>query len=251
MRLVLFNTYFCLISSFKIPFLLSQDNSFIPSGQDKLPERTLRGNSSASILTNLANIPSLSKLYALVQESPILADALASLDANLTLFAPVDSAFPQILQDNDFYDTLLYHIVHPSLEIALLENGVLLDSGLNLASLGDKNQKIKVFNRYNQISLNWHAKIESVSIQCSNGWIHLIDAILKPPSALPSHMKYFPLQFSILSFALRRTGVALILNEIQGATLFAPTNGAFLKLGWKKLKFLFSDNGISELTSVH
>jgi transforming growth factor-beta-induced protein len=181
-----------------------------------------------------------------------LADALAAPDANITLFAPVNSAIPQTLAENldETVDMLLYHIVHPSFSIDDFEDGQLLESGLNLESLGDKPQRIQVFRKNEHISLNWHVKVESLSIQASNGWIHLVDSILKPPSTLPSHLKYFPFKFSMLSIALRKTGVALILNEINGVTFFAPTNSAFLKLGWLKLRHLFSDDGVSELASV-
>lgn len=231
------------------PVLQKQDATILP----KVPRHSgFRGNSSASILSNLASTPSLSKLYHVIQEYPLLADALADKNSTYTLFAPVNSAIPhnKILDYYDEFDILIYHLVQPAIGIDDMDDGQLLESGLNLATLGDKHQKIKVFKRFDHISLNWHAKVESVSIKASNGWIHLIDKMLEPPSSLPSHLKYFPLKFSILLAALRRTGVSLILNEINGATVFAPTNAAFVKLGWKKLRHLFSQEGVSELSAV-
>ncbi len=241
-----------IVNARKITVLQKQDDAILPKIHHVSQQGSFRGNSSASILSNLAATPSLSKLYHVIQEYPLLADALADKNASYTLFAPVNSAIPhyKIREDYDEFDILIYHLVQPAIGIDDLEDGQLLESGLNLATLGDKHQKIKVFKRYDHISLNWHAKIESVSIKASNGWIHLIDKILEPPSSLPSHLKYFPLKYSILLAALRRTGVSLILNEINGVTVFAPTNSAFVKLGWKKLRHLFSQDGVSELTAV-
>jgi uncharacterized surface protein with fasciclin (FAS1) repeats len=232
------------------PVLQTQDDAILPKLLDIGRDEGFRGNSSASILSNLAATPSLSKLYQVIKEYPSVVAALADKSGNYTLFAPLNSAIPSELDVNDEYELLVYHLVQPSIGIDDMTDGQLLESKLKLATLGDKHQRIKVFKRYDNIYLNWHSKIQSRSIKASNGWIHLISTMLKPPSSLPSHLKYFPLKFSILSSALKRTGVSLILNEVNGATMFAPTNSAFVKLGWRKLQHLFSDEGVAELSAV-
>jgi len=215
------------VNTFNTPVLQKQDNSILPKLHDIGRKDSFRGNSSASILSNLAATPSLSKLYHIIQEYPVLAAELAERNSNYTLFAPVNSAIPQnkiINDDTDEFDLLLYHLVEHSLGINDMNDGQLLDTGLNLETLGDKHQKIKVFKRHDHIYLNWHSKVESVSIKASNGWIHLVNAMLKPPLSLPSHLKYFPLKFSILSAALRRTSVSLILDKINQKLLYWLTD---------------------------
>ena len=92
------------INALILPALISQDGSILPIPKNRNRQRTLRGNPNTTILSNLASTPSLSKLYTIIQENPILADALAAPDANLTLFAPVNSAIPQILDhDENFF----------------------------------------------------------------------------------------------------------------------------------------------------
>jgi len=217
------------------------------------------GDSSKTILEVIRDDKAFSKLYAFVKERETLANALNSSDADLTLFAPVDSAFwehegggkhkppppPEIITQG-----LLYHVVdHQHKEEDLL-NGDLLDTGLTLGSLGDKPQKIRVFEHNHHVSLNLRSHILKEDIKASNGIIQAIDHILMPPPNLFYVTARFPKVFGLLALAVKRAGLEEYLKETKTLTLFAPTNWAFKKLGLRKLKHLFSHRGKAELKKI-
>jgi uncharacterized surface protein with fasciclin (FAS1) repeats len=80
------------------------------------------------------------------------------------------------------------------------------------------------------------AKIVSTDIQASNGIVHVIDAVLLPPSvtqsAATSDQTIAAIaagnpDFSTLVAALQKAGLVQVLNGTAKFTVFAPTNAAF------------------------
>ena len=80
------------------------------------------------------------------------------------------------------------------------------------------------------------SKIVSTDIQASNGIVHVIDAVLLPPSvsksASTSDQTIAAIavgnpDFSTLVAALQKAGLVSVLNGTQKFTVFAPTNAAF------------------------
>jgi uncharacterized surface protein with fasciclin (FAS1) repeats len=81
-----------------------------------------------------------------------------------------------------------------------------------------------------------NAKITSTDIQASNGIVHVIDAVILPPSlakaASTSDQTIAAIaagnpDFSTLVAALSRAGLVQVFNGTQKFTVFAPTNAAF------------------------
>ena len=81
-----------------------------------------------------------------------------------------------------------------------------------------------------------NAKITSTDIQASNGIVHVIDAVILPPSlakaASTSDQTIAAIaagnpDFSTLVAALQKAGLVSVLNGAQKFTVFAPTNAAF------------------------
>ncbi|KAJ3041184.1 hypothetical protein HK097_002364 [Rhizophlyctis rosea] len=218
------------------------------------------GDAGKTILEVISNDEAFSKLWSFVKERETLVKALNSSDADLTLFAPVDSAFwehggghgkhrppppPEIITQG-----LLYHVVDHQHKEEDLKNGQLLDTGLTLGSLGDKPQKIRVFEHKHHVALNLRSHIIKDDIKASNGIIQAIDHILMPPPDLFHVTVRFPKIFGLLALAVKRAGLEEYLKETKTITLFAPTNWAFKKLGVKKLKYLFSHKGKEELKKI-
>jgi transforming growth factor-beta-induced protein len=80
------------------------------------------------------------------------------------------------------------------------------------------------------------SQIVSTDIQASNGIVHVIDAVLLPPSvsksASTSDQTIAAIavgnpDFSTLVAALQKAGLVSVLNGTQKFTVFAPTNAAF------------------------
>jgi uncharacterized surface protein with fasciclin (FAS1) repeats len=81
-----------------------------------------------------------------------------------------------------------------------------------------------------------NAKITSTDIQASNGIVHIIDAVILPPSvaasASASQQTIAAIaagnpDFSTLVAALSKAGLVQVFNGAQKFTVFAPTNAAF------------------------
>ena len=86
-----------------------------------------------------------------------------------------------------------------------------------------------------------------------NGVIHGVDSILVPPPAGAEIINFVPGKFSTLELGLTKTGLFAALNDTSthlGGTLFAPTNWAFQKLGYKINGFLFSKYGEKYLKAL-
>jgi len=81
-----------------------------------------------------------------------------------------------------------------------------------------------------------NAKIAATDIQPSNGIVHVIDAVMLPPSLAESTSTARPTiagiaasnpDFSTLVAALSRAGLVQVFDGTQKFTVFAPTNAAF------------------------
>ncbi|KAJ3285206.1 hypothetical protein HK104_009601 [Borealophlyctis nickersoniae] len=221
------------------------------------PSKPGSGNSSLTILEILESDEAYSKLYDIVKKRPAIAEALNSTDANVTLFAPVDSAFRgghgkhhRRIPEDVITQVLLYHIVAHSHSSKSLTNGQLLSTGLTLASLGDRPQQIRVFEHNHHVALNFHTKLVRGDVESSNGVIHATDRVIHPPPNTVWVMAHFPRVFGILLAGVKRAGLGGVVKEGCGITLFAPTNHAFRKLGVKRLHHLFSPRGLPELRTL-
>lgn len=118
--------------------------------------------------------------------------------------------------------------------------------------------------------LNFHARLLASDIGAKNGVIHAVDTVLIPPPGQTTLVRLLPGHFSTLALALETTGLAEELEEhyhhhddekekkekkerekrAGGATLFAPTNAAFARLGPRLNAFLFSEPGKKYLRAL-
>ena len=184
-----------------------------------------------------------------------LQDVLAN-GGPFTVFAPDQNAFDIFLADNGFVSVgdipvdlltqvLLYHVVEGKVFSTDLVNGyvptlngaavnVSLDSGV---MIDDSN-------------------VTSANIQATNGVVHVIDAVLFPPTMnLVGVASSFAPEFSILLEAATKAGLADTLMNGGPFTVFAPTNDAFITLlaaleGYNSLDDFDTPEDIAFLTSV-
>jgi len=179
-----------------------------------------------------------------------LDSVLADAAAEFTVFAPTDEAFasldattlsnlqadPELLKSVLLYHVLAGQQVDASTAIGLAGSSVQTANGESVRiSLDDKD----LFINDSQVVL--------ADVRTTNGIIHAIDTVLVPPSlSEPAGTTLAGIvensdQFRILEYALRVTGLTDTLDDAAATfTVFAPTDRAFYRLGYRNLVWLFS-----------
>jgi transforming growth factor-beta-induced protein len=170
-----------------------------------------------------------------------------STESNITVFAPTDDAFNQLLTklgyssidqvDNQTLASILkYHVIGNVALSSSLKSGVV--SSLNTNS-PDKAPLSLIINVGSGVMVN-NATVVRADITASNGVIHVIDKVLLPPTVVD--LATFSTDFSSLVSAVVKANLVETLNNGGPFTVFAPTNAAFSSL--------FSSLGISGLEAV-
>ncbi len=166
-------------------------------------------------------------------EAAGLAETLSG-EGEFTVFAPTDDAFAALpdgtvetlLEDPEgaLTDILLYHVVDGTV---LAEAVVTLDRATTL--LGE-DMTIEVVD--GGVVLNDSVNVIITDIKADNGVIHVIDAVLLPPSDLPSiaEIAVEDGSFTTLVTALEAAGLVETLSGEGEFTVFAPTDEAFAAL---------------------
>lgn len=196
------------------------------------------------------NTPALPTIAATVGDDArftILLDALtrtgltSTLDDarfNLTVFAPNDAAFQELLQDLNLADldalenalttaglrnVLLYHVMGSEVKAASLTTGY----ASTLATDGNSNN-LSLYIDVTGLEINGEADVEATDIDASNGVIHEIDEVIVPLT-IYELIELSP-DFTSLDAALSAADGDLDdLVDSAGVslTLFAPDNNAF------------------------
>jgi transforming growth factor-beta-induced protein len=180
-------------------------------------------------------------------------------DGPFTVFAPTDEAFAALpegtidalLQDiPQLTDILLYHVVSGKVMAAdvVTLDGKQVETALPGAMIGISVQDGSVF-------LNEDVQVTITDIEASNGVIHVIDAVLLPPSGDSSlegemgdivEIASTDERFTTLVSALVTAGLVEALQGEGPFTVFAPTNDAFAALPEGTLESLTTE----ELTNI-
>ncbi|HSK67885.1 MAG TPA: fasciclin domain-containing protein, partial [Candidatus Limnocylindria bacterium] len=171
----------------------------------------------------------------------MLADALKG-EGPFTVFAPTDAAFgsllgnlgitaEELLDQPQLADVLLYHVGPARVLSTDLQEGMAPETLLAGQTLA-----ISLSNgaRINESS------VTAADIEASNGVIHVIDAVLIPPTftlvtaaqTLPSivDVAVASPDFTVLTAALQKAGLVEALQGEGPFTVFAPTDAAFASL---------------------
>jgi transforming growth factor-beta-induced protein len=198
-------------------------------------------------------------LVAAVQAADLV-DTLNS-EGPFTVFAPTDDAFAALpdgtlesllLPENkqQLTDILLYHVV-PGKVMAADVAG--LDGQSAETALEGKSVDIKV--DMGNVYLNEDVQVIITDIEASNGVIHVIDAVLLPPSdeAMSEQMDIVDTavadgRFTTLVAAVQAAGLVDTLKSEGPFTVFAPTDDAFAALPEGTIDALLAD--IPALTDI-
>jgi uncharacterized surface protein with fasciclin (FAS1) repeats len=168
---------------------------------------------------------------------------------NITVFAPTNQAFKNAgFKDEAAVSAadkatlvaiLQYHVLGtkvPSADIKTADNQELTTLGKGIAFL-TKNAS--------GVSING-AKVTTADVAADNGVIHVIDAVLLPPSKTIVDLVVADPNLSLLKTAVLRAneGAVKVVTVLSGTgpfTVFAPTNAAFTKAGYDEAKLKAAD----------
>jgi uncharacterized surface protein with fasciclin (FAS1) repeats len=215
---------------------------------EEAPMATEAPMAEASIAEIAAGDENFSTLVAALSAAGLV-DTLAG-EGNFTVFAPTNDAFAALpagtvdalLADptGDLTQILLYHVVDG---VALASDVVGLDS---VTTLQGEPISIEVVD--GGVVLNGTVNVTTTDIMASNGVIHVIDAVLLPPTdeAMAPDMSIAEIaagdpNFSTLVAALSAAGLVDTLAGEGNFTVFAPINDAFAALPEGTVDTLLAD----------
>lgn len=175
-----------------------------------------------------------------------LSDALKN-KGPLTVFAPSDDAFAKLPEGTvsallanpeRLSKVLQYHIVEGKVTAADVAG---LKSATSLMG-----QSLAV-DTSNGVRIN-DAKVTKADIMCSNGVIHVVDAVLMPKDIV--EIAAGAGNFKTLVAALKAAGLVDTLKGDGPFTVFAPTDEAFAKLPAGTVETLLEPANKAKLTAV-
>jgi uncharacterized surface protein with fasciclin (FAS1) repeats len=202
---------------------------------------------TGNIVEIAAASPDFTTLVAAVQATG-LDSVLADPDATFTVFAPTDAAFAALGQEtidalladiDTLTDILLYHVI----------SGSAVDSITATALLGEmvemaNGDSVTIDIRGGALFIN-DARVVTANIPATNGVIHVIDAVLTPPTDEVGTIVDVAVangSFTTLVAALQATGLDATLADTTATfTVFAPTDDAFALLGEDTINDLLAD----------
>jgi len=117
---------------------------------------------------------------------------------------------------------LLYHVVNTSAMSTDLANGYI--TSMSTFTPDNSGASIMV-NVDDGVTLNGSSTVISADIEATNGFVHVIDEVILPPSIVD--IASANPNFSILVEALAKADLVGALTEEGPFTVFAPTNAAF------------------------
>lgn len=221
MRTSFFAKAMVLLAVFSIAFTSCNDDDSEPAPTQSIVALA-QGNSQ------------LTTLVAALTKYPDLVSTLSG-SGTFTVFAPSNAAFAGLLSaigqtslddipESVLKSVLQYHVVSSAAVLSTqLTNG-------DVTTVGG--EKITV-NINSGVKLNTTVNVVTADVRATNGVVHVVDAVLVPPTMLPIvgtivAPAYFNKNFSTLVAAVVQAGLLpTLLSPSNQLTLFAPTNAAF------------------------
>jgi len=202
-----------------------------------------------SIAEIAASDENFSTLLAAV-EAAGLTETLAG-EGTFTVFAPTNEAFAALGEDTisalladpeALSGILLYHVA----PVVLTAEDVVASESIGTV----QGEEIAVAVEGDAVMLNGTAQVTATDIKASNGIVHVIDAVILPPSVSEAAAAELPNivetavaagTFQTLVAAVEAAGLAETLQGEGPFTVFAPTDDAFAALGEETINALLAD----------
>lgn len=187
--------------------------------------------------------PNLSDLVSALVKYPDLVDLLSN-DGTFTVFAPTNAAFDGLLAaiGQTSIDDIPEDVLKNVLQYHVFTSAAVEASAVTTGSITMANgESADLVSDANGVSIQG-AQVVLADGLGTNGIVHVIDAVIVPPSILPIvgtivAPAYFNKDFSTLIAAVQAANtdiLGLLLSNgpsDSGLTLFAPTNAAFAAAG--------------------
>ena len=205
--------------------------------------------SQQTVVDIIVNSPDHNTLEAAVIAAE-LADDLSG-DGPFTVFAPTDAAFAALpagtvealLDDPQglLKQILQYHVASDNLLSSDLNDGFVIFTTLQFL------ETVTVTINSDGIFIN-NAKVTIADLVADNGVVHVIDAVLIPPTQSVMDIIANSPDHSILTAAINAAALGQTLDSDGPFTVFAPTDAAFNALPAGTIEALLND--IPTLTSI-
>jgi transforming growth factor-beta-induced protein len=182
--------------------------------------------------------PELTTLVAALTKFPDLVTTLSG-TGTFTVFAPSNAAFTSLLGaiGQTSLDDIPEPVLRDVLEYHVITSGAVFSNQLtdgNVATLGGESIAVTISP---SIRLNNSVNVVNADVRATNGVVHVVDAVLVPPSIVPVvgtivAPAFFNKNFTTLVAAVNQAGLLpTLLSTTNQLTLFAPTNAAFTAAG--------------------
>jgi transforming growth factor-beta-induced protein len=181
----------------------------------------------------------LSTLVTALGKFPDLVTTLSG-SGEFTVFAPTNDAFAALLTTvgqtslNDIPDDVLRDI----LEYHVLAGAMVKSTDLTNGDVETVNGEDITVAVTGGVKLNGTVNVTSADLTATNGIVHVVDAVLVPPSIVPIvntvvEPAYFNKNFTTLIAAVKAASPSILSTLLNSSkkTLFAPTNAAFQAAG--------------------
>lgn len=187
--------------------------------------------------------PNLSSLVAALTKYPDLVTTLSG-SGNFTVFAPTNTAFANLLAaiGQTSIDDVPEPVLKNVLQYHVVTSAALRANQLTAGNVEATNGEDIAVTLTGGVKLNGTVNVTTADIAASNGVIHIVDAVLVPPSITPIvgtivAPAYFNKNFTTLIAAVQAASPSVLTTLLSNGpsnkklTLFAPTNAAFAAAG--------------------
>lgn len=185
----------------------------------------------------------LSSLVAALTKYPDLVATLSG-SGQFTVFAPSNTAFSNLLTaiGQTSIDDIPEDVLKDILEYHVVTSGKVLSTQLTNGNVETANGEDIAVTVTGGVKLNGSVNVTTADVEASNGVVHIVDAVLVPPSIKPIvgtivAPAYFNKNFTTLIAAVKGADASILTTLLGNGpsnkklTLFAPTNAAFTAAG--------------------
>lgn len=181
----------------------------------------------------------LTSLVAALTKYPDLVSTLQG-SGTFTVFAPTNTAFESLLTaiGQTSIDDIPEDVLRDVLEYHVISSAAVLSTQLAAGPATTVGGEAITVSTSAGIRLNGTVSVVTADVRATNGVVHIIDAVLVPPSITPIvgtivAPAYFNKNFTTLIAAVKAASPDVLTTLLSSTkkTLFAPTNAAFTAAG--------------------